>query len=92
VRRLEYHNADLRDQIENLQRELEVRNDELRRKDHLLAAALERIPAIEAPQEPSESHVSPPDEAGKGEEGPERRSWLYRFFFGPGASGGRGHS
>ena len=92
VRRLEYHNADLRDQIENLQRELEVRNDELRRKDHLLAAALERIPAIEAPQEPSESPVSPSDETGKGEEGPERRSWLYRFFFGPGASEGRGHS
>jgi hypothetical protein len=28
--------------------------EESRRKDHLLAAALERIPAIEAPQTPDE--------------------------------------
>ncbi len=40
------------DQVEYLRRELEIRNDELRRKDHLLAAALERIPAIEPPETP----------------------------------------
>src|SRR5215213_7355878 len=63
VRRLEDHNADLKDQVENLQRELEVRNDELRRKDHLLAAALERIPAIESREAPvpSESAGEPSD-------------------------------
>ena len=90
VRRLEDHNADLKDQVENLQRELEVRNDELRRKDHLLAAALERIPAIEPPDTPSEPRESPV----KGSEEPhsthappdqekpsQRRSW-WRAFFG----------
>ena len=40
------------DQIEYLRRELGVRNEELRRKDHLLAAALERIPELAAPQGP----------------------------------------
>ncbi len=35
---------------------LEKRDEEIRRKDHLLAAALERIPAIEeAPAEPREA-------------------------------------
>jgi len=90
VRRLEDHNADLKDQVENLQRELEVRNDELRRKDHLLAAALERIPAIEPPDTPSEPRESsvkgseeqhsthaPPDQ----EKPSQRRSW-WRAFFG----------
>jgi excisionase family DNA binding protein len=70
VRRLEDHNADLKDQVENLQRELEVRNDELRRKDHLLAAALERIPAIEPPDTPSEQRDAPvtaSEETGKGD-------------------------
>src|SRR5215204_1034139 len=43
----------LRDQVEYLRRELEIRTEENRRKDHLLAAALDRIPEIEAPnQEP----------------------------------------
>ena len=93
VRRLEDHNADLKDQVENLRRELEVRNDELRRKDHLLAAALERIPAIESPpdtpSEPRESPVRPSNDAGGGVVGraadgePEKRSWWQRFLFGP---------
>jgi hypothetical protein len=45
-------NADysaLRDHIVTLKSELEQRNEELRRKDHLLAAALERIPASGSP-------------------------------------------
>jgi hypothetical protein len=90
VRWLEDHNADLKDQVENLQRELEVRNDELRRKDHLLAAALERIPAIE----PADTLSEPREAPVKGSEEPhsthaplepqepsQRRSW-WRAFFG----------
>ena len=80
--------SELRAQLGLLHRELEVRNDELRRKDHLLAAALERIPAIEAPpdtlseprespqaasEKPSGTHNTPPEE--------ERRS-LWRRIFG----------
>src|SRR5215204_1452730 len=66
----------LEDQIAFLRAELE-------RKDHLLAAALERIPlAIEAPQEPPESPETASGEAGgverRGEE--ERRSWWRRLF------------
>ena len=79
---------ELRDRV----RYLEV---ESRRKDHLLAAALERIPAIETPQEAPEA----PESAGEGSdtrvprsatEGPqeqgsrphEERSWWRRWFGG----------
>jgi hypothetical protein len=46
---------ELRGQVQRLEREVDTRNEEIRRRDHLLAAALERIPAIEAPQEASEA-------------------------------------
>src|SRR5215217_8412625 len=40
-------------EIEHLREMLALRDEEIRRRDHLLAAALERIPAIEeAPSEP----------------------------------------
>src|SRR5215207_1113056 len=52
----------LQDQIEYLRHELDVRNEELRRKDHLLAASLERIPEPEATEGVSaESAVSSED-------------------------------
>lgn len=74
---------ELRDRV----RYLEV---ESRRKDHLLAAALERIPTIEAPQEAPEA----PESAGEGSgtssvprsttEGPQEqtspRPWWRRMF------------
>ena len=84
----------VRSRDDEIRRREEEYREEARRKDHLLAAALERIPAIEAaPQEPSaepsESPVSASEESGKGKVPPEsqepsqRRSWLHRFFFGP---------
>ena len=52
-----------KDQVEYLQTELtrrsEEHREEIRRRDHLLAAALERIPAIEPPDTPSEPRESP---------------------------------
>jgi hypothetical protein len=52
----------LQDQIEHLRHELEIRNEELRRKDHLLAATLERIPELESAQGVSaESEASSED-------------------------------
>jgi hypothetical protein len=45
---------ELRGRVRRLEREVDTRNEEIRRRDHLLAAALERIPAIEAQQEASE--------------------------------------
>jgi hypothetical protein len=67
----------LEDQIAFLRAELE-------RKDHLLAAALERIPpAIEAPPEPREWPESVSEEAG-GAESPvgARRPWWQRWLGG----------
>jgi hypothetical protein len=70
------------------QREAEYR-EESRRKDHLLAAALERIPALEAPQEetpePRESPVTPSQEQGDEDHRPEqeKRSWWRRLFDSP---------
>ena len=87
-------------QIEFLREELAARNVELRhreeeyreesrRKDHLLAAALERIPAIEppeeAPPEARESTVSAADDAGEGDAHPEQErpaSWWRKLFSG----------
>jgi hypothetical protein len=91
----------LQDQIEYLRHELDIRNEELRRKDHLLTAALERIPELEASPgvssenaaaseggtEPQGSSEIPSEGTTEGiapsEEPARRRSWLYRFFFGP---------
>ncbi len=38
--------------------ELVTRNEELRRKDHIIAALTERIPALEPASEPRESSVA----------------------------------
>lgn len=94
----------LQDQIEYLRRELDVRNEELLRKDHLLAAALERMPELEASEEASPEDIAPTGGAQEprassetaekdaedmgvatsdAQEPARRRSWLYRFFFGP---------
>jgi excisionase family DNA binding protein len=74
--------ASMQDQIDTLKQELEDWKEQARRKDHLLAAALERIPQIEAPQEHSESPVSPPEGPSSTPPSPqeEGRSWWRRFF------------
>jgi hypothetical protein len=56
----------LQDQISYLRDQLEAEREAGRRKDHLLAAALERIPAIEPPPEPRESPETVSEEEGKG--------------------------
>ncbi len=89
---------ELRARVRRLEQDLDSRNEELRRRDHLLAAALERIPAIEAPQEPRESPESTSEASDTAEQPPsategrpeptarpqeEQLSWWRRFFFGP---------
>jgi hypothetical protein len=74
--------GDLRGQIDWLRREVE-------RKDTIIMQMAQRIPELEAPPEPRES----PQMASEGadrevtplepQEPAQRRSWLYRFFFGP---------
>ncbi len=75
----------LEEQVDYLRRQLEVWQEEARRKDHIIAALAERIPAIEAVPEPRESSQTPPEEQGNGaahqeDERPERPSWFRRFF------------
>jgi hypothetical protein len=74
--------AELQDRV----RSLEESNRENRR---IIAALTQRIPAIEAPPEPSEAPESGGDEqqgrgpapdTGSPQEGTERRSWWRRFF------------
>ncbi len=79
------HRDELLEELRNRVRYLE---EESRRKDHLLAAALERIPAIEAPREaPQAPHEEAegritPSTSGAPQEGSERRSWWRRIFEG----------
>ena len=71
---------ELRDRVRRLERELDTRNEEIRRRDHLLASALERMPALEASREARES-PTPQPERGAAEEPTERRPW-WRGWFG----------
>ncbi len=76
--------ADLRDYVETLKRELEIRNEELRRKDHIIMSLTQRIPELEPASEPRESPETPSEESGGGEDRgkEERRSWWRRWFGG----------
>ena len=84
----------LRGVIETRDKELEARTEELRRKDHIIAALTERIPELEPPASTEQRDVpntapAPQADAGtssddeSSQEPSEQRSWLYRFFFGP---------
>ena len=81
--------ASLEDQVDYLRRQLEVWQEEARRKDHIIAALAERIPAIEPPREEApdlpeqplaatEGHANGMDqpEAGKAQPTPWWRRWL----------------
>ena len=77
-------------EIEHLREMLALRDEEIRRRDHLLAAALERIPAIESPDTPSEPRESSETSSQEPhsthtppgpQEPSQRRSW-WRAFFG----------
>jgi excisionase family DNA binding protein len=77
------YTSSLEDQIDFLRRELE-------RKDTIIMSLTQRIPELEASPEQREAHVTASEGEGRVDAPPEpqeptkRRSWLYRFFFGPG--------
>ncbi len=79
----------LRSVIETRDKELEARTEELLRRDHIIARLTERIPALEPSSEPRDSSETSSEASGNGgvpidtQEPAQRRSWLYRFFFGP---------
>ncbi len=68
--------------ISHLRRELDARNEELRRKDAILLTLAQRVPELEAPQSAQDAPQEPPYGAGGVEVGeePERRSWWRRVF------------
>jgi hypothetical protein len=75
--------VDLREQLSFLRAELLTRNEELRRKDHIIAALTERIPELEPVAEPRESPVSASEASDGSEEGgpaDQERSWWRRYF------------
>jgi hypothetical protein len=78
----------MQDQNEYLRRQLEIWQEESRRKDHIIAALTERIPELEpareASPEPRGSSTTPSEEESKGETPPdtERRGWWRRLFEG----------
>ncbi len=74
----------LQDQIQTLKQQLATAEERDRENRRLLAAALERIPAIEAPQEAAESTESaePQSDRGTTPEEQEQRSWWRRMFGG----------
>jgi excisionase family DNA binding protein len=84
-----------RELIEQLRGEVEAWREEARRKDHIIAGLIERLPPqLEAPQEPSEAPREEAESPGPREgpftreespqEGSERRerSWWRRLFGG----------
>jgi hypothetical protein len=74
--------GEMRDQIDWLRREVE-------RKDTIIMSLTQRIPELEAPAGPREAPGTTSEDKDTGEvprepqESAPRRSWLYRFFFGP---------
>ncbi|MDP9458407.1 MAG: hypothetical protein M3Q60_22110 [Actinomycetota bacterium] len=70
--------------ISHLRRELDARNEELRRKDAILMTLAQRVPELEAPQNGQEAAQRPAGgSAGvESQEEPERRSWWRRIFGG----------
>jgi excisionase family DNA binding protein len=79
---------ELRERVRYLERQVEEERDANRENRRLLAAALERIPAIEAPQEASESPEGAEPRSDRGttpeeqEEPTSRPSWWRRMFGG----------
>jgi hypothetical protein len=84
----------LHDQMEFLRQQLREEREANRENRRIIAGLVQRVPEIEAPREeaalePRESpetatEIADNSEGGANAEKPgERRSWLYRFFFGP---------
>ena len=83
----------LRQELADWKDVVRTRDEELRRKDHIIAALTERIPEIEGPREasgePRELSVTASEASGDGEEEgrsdqekPEERPWWRRIFQG----------
>ncbi len=81
-----YINA-LRSENDLLRRELEDRKEESRRKDHIIMTLAQRVPELEAAQEPPHAPQTAAEGADRGmgpetPTGSERRPWWRRMFGG----------
>src|SRR5215218_10651117 len=85
---MQAHLDSMQEQVGYLKAVIHTRDEELRRKDHIIAALTERIPELEAPRETSRSARTPSVDTGNEvpsaeKPRPTQRSWLHRLFFGP---------
>lgn len=86
--------AELRDRIAYLERQVEEEREARRRADTLLAKFMDSLPALEAAQEPSQESSEAPQDAAEGRVGvgvgqadaappaPSSRPWWRRMFGG----------
>ena len=74
----------VQEQVDYLRQQLQVWQEEARRKDHIIAALTERIPELEAASEPRGESVSHSEDSNNGDVPPEQepRSWWRRLFEG----------
>lgn len=86
----------LTEQVAYLKAQLDIRTEELRRKDHIIAGLVERVPELEAPAEPPASHQAseeaaqgstngaggprPQADGAEAQNGSEHVGWWRRWF------------
>ena len=77
----------LRDQVTYLREQLDQEREGNRENRRIIAGLVRRVPELEAAPRPREGPEEPSKGSGHDDEAqpePEkRRSWLYRFFWGP---------
>jgi hypothetical protein len=76
------HIAALSERIDSLEKQLDVRAEELRRKDHIIAGLVERVPELEAPKarETAAEDAQGREEGSFAEEPRPERSWWRKWF------------
>jgi excisionase family DNA binding protein len=86
-----YETSYERELIDTLREQLAAEREANRENRRIIAALASRIPEIEAPSEPREAPVTASEEPFNTHHAPQEsqepsqsRSWLHRFFFGPG--------
>jgi hypothetical protein len=79
----------LEGEVAYLRRQLDQANERDSENRRIIAALTQRIPELEAASEARDGSESASPRSDRGaapedsQEGAQRRSWLYRFFFGP---------
>ncbi len=73
---------ELRSEVAYLKEVIATRDEEIRRRDHIIMALTERVPELEASPNVQKDARGPSDGSGEEEDGqePEGRSWWRRLF------------